>query len=136
MMENLRKIRKLNEQKAEKVFALTQLANKKSKSSQASFVGEKDISSDNAIFIIKNLDENKIEVIDQDQKVDRIIGQLSQLPDIQKLLGNIWEKYSTQLEKEEELFLEACYQGNVQMVQKVVSSKSKHPVDPRTAATD
>lgn len=32
-MENLRKIRKLNEQKAEKVFALTQLANKKSKSS-------------------------------------------------------------------------------------------------------
>jgi hypothetical protein len=31
-MENMRRIRKLNEEKAEKVFALTQLTAKKSKS--------------------------------------------------------------------------------------------------------
>lgn len=51
-------------------------------------------------------------------------------------MEKIWEKYSTELEKEEELFLEACYQGNVNMVQKVVTSKNKHPIDPNTALTD
>lgn len=29
------------------------------------------------------------------------------------------------------MFLEACYQGNVQVVKKVIENKNKHPIDPR-----
>lgn len=32
--------------------------------------------------------------------------------------------------------MEACYQGNVGIVQKVVASKSKHPIDPKNSLTD
>ena len=31
--------------------------------------------------------------------------------------------------------MEACYQGNVNIINRVVNSKSKHPVDPRNAVT-
>lgn len=58
------------------------------------------------------------------------------LPEIEKILEKIWATYSNEHEKEEELFLEACYQGNVPMVEKVVASKSKHPIDPKNALTD
>jgi hypothetical protein len=91
---------------------------------------------DSRIFFIKNLDNNKIEVIDQEDKVNRILGELDQLPEIEKLLEKIWASYTNEHEKEEEMFLEACYQGNVQIVLKVVASKSKHPIDPKNALTD
>lgn len=32
--------------------------------------------------------------------------------------------------------MEACYQGDVALVQKVIASKSEHPIDPRSALTD
>ena len=34
------------------------------------------------------------------------------------------------------MFLEACYQGNIPIVERVISSKTKHPVDPKSAITD
>lgn len=34
------------------------------------------------------------------------------------------------------MFLEACSQGNVHMIQKVIASKCKHPIDPKCALTD
>lgn len=87
-MNNFRKIRQLNEEKAEKVLAMTQLAAKKSKSSsESSFIsgtskdGDQKIEeSENKIYFIKNLDNNKIEMIDEEDKVDRILGQLDVLP--------------------------------------------------------
>ena len=39
-------------------------------------------------------------------------------------------------EKEEEMFLEACYQGDVPLVKRVVASKSRHPIDPKRVQTD
>lgn len=93
-MNNFRKIRQLNEEKAEKVLAMTQLAAKKSKtSSESSFVsstsrdeGQKIEDEENKIYFIKNLDNNKIEMIDEEDKVDRILGQLDVLPEIEKAL--------------------------------------------------
>ena len=32
--------------------------------------------------------------------------------------------------------MEACYQGNVKKVKKVLASHNKHPIDPRIAVTN
>ena len=31
--------------------------------------------------------------------------------------------------------MEACYQGNFQRVKKILTGKSKHPIDPRSVVT-
>ena len=47
----------------------------------------------------------------------------------------MWDGYLNDIEKEEEEFLEACYQGNIKNVKKVVESKGKHPIDPTKVVT-
>ena len=48
----------------------------------------------------------------------------------------MWETYLSDYEKEQEEFLESCYQGEVQRVKEVVANKTKHPIDPRGCLTD
>ena len=40
------------------------------------------------------------------------------------------------MEREQEEFLEACYQGEVKQVRECIKNKSKHPLDPRRCLTD
>jgi ankyrin repeat protein len=42
----------------------------------------------------------------------------------------------TDLEREEEEYLEACYQGDVKKIKDVISNKTKHPVDPKKCVND
>lgn len=74
--------------------------------------------------------------IDKEEKVDAIISEVNQLPLIEALLDKIWNQYMNAYEKEEEIFLEACYQGDINLIKKVTSNKNKHPIDPRAALTD
>ena len=65
-----------------------------------------------------------------------MLEEVNELPEIEKLLESIWEKYMNDYDKEEEDFLEACYQGNVKTVKKVLGSQNKHPIDIKKALTD
>jgi hypothetical protein len=94
-------------------------------------------SSDSPFFVIKNLDNNRLEIYHNEDSVEKeLLGGNNELPEIERLLEGIWEKYLTALEKEEEEFLEACYQGDVRRVRQGVSNQNKHPIDPRRALTD
>jgi hypothetical protein len=74
-------------------------------------------SSDSPFFVIKNLDNNRLEIYHNEDSVEKeLLGGNNELPEIERLLEGIWEKYLTALEKEEEEFLEACYQGDVRRV--------------------
>ena len=80
------------------MFALTQLASKKTSSTEEkSFLVNspkkkskktkaESMVEEKKIFFIKDLDSNKIELIDHDEKVEKIIGELDQLPEIESLL--------------------------------------------------
>ena len=65
-----------------------------------------------------------------------LLQEVDELPEIEKLLESIWEKYMNDYDKEEEEFLEACYQGEIKAVKKVLSSQNKHPIDIKKALTD
>lgn len=67
---------------------------------------------------------------------EQLLSCIDEVPEIQELLQHIWDKYLTSLQKEEEQFLEACYQGDVKRVKRGVANQNLHPIDPRRAFTD
>lgn len=87
--------------------------------------------------MIKNLDSNKLEIYkDEGQIEQQLLSHINELPEIEQLLTSIWQKYMTDMEKEEEEFLEACYQGDVKRVKQGVINRNRHPIDPPRALTD
>ena len=40
------------------------------------------------------------------------------------------------MEREEEEYLEACYQGEIKKIKECIANKSKHPLDPKTCIND
>jgi hypothetical protein len=89
-MDSFRKIRKLNEQKAEKEFALTQIVSqtKKQEKSQKSFIVRSEQSE--KTFVVRDLDKNKVHFL-EDEKDDKLMKDVDQLPEIEKLLESIWQ---------------------------------------------
>ena len=45
------------------------------------------------IYTIKNLDQGKIQFIDKEEKVDKILQDIDELPELEKLLEKLWNDY-------------------------------------------
>ena len=42
----------------------------------------------------------------------------------------------TDYERQEEEYLEACYQGEIRTIKSVIQNKTKYPLDPRKVVND
>ena len=87
----MKKIRKLNEQKAEKEFALTQMISQNEKSLLRPEKRLKSFLQPTAehkpeTFVIKDLDKNRVHFIDKEEKADKLMTDLNSLPEIDALL--------------------------------------------------
>ena len=64
---------------------------------QVSFVNQgenKNFQKDkDVIYTIKNLDQGKIQFIDKEEKVDKILQDIDELPELEKLLEKLWNDY-------------------------------------------
>ena len=87
----MKKIRKLNQQRAEKEFALSQMVSLNEKSllqpskNLKSF--HQSINHNEAkTFVIKDLDKNHVHFIDREEKADKLMAELNELPEIDALL--------------------------------------------------
>ena len=151
-MENFKKISKLSESKVQKQYALTAQIGKPKKSKDSSsnnnpsalkysviqesslnqeaptsIYGNSSKSTQCSAFTVKNLDNNKVQLIsvreneNYQECVDRLFLQgIQQLPEVEAVLEKLWDTYLNEIQKEEEEFLEACYQGNIKNVKRVV----------------
>lgn len=89
------------------------------------------------LLVIKNLDSNKLERYKNEEHLqESLLAKVKELPEVEQILESMWEKYLTDYEREEEEYLEACYQGDVKKVKECVANKSKHPLDPRRCCND
>lgn len=142
-MENFRKIKKLSEKQVEKQYALSEMQFKRKTASKqpndSPSVRESIAEGENreGELFIKNLDNNKLEKYKNEEELEEfLLRKVKELPEVEKILESMWEKYLTDYEREEEEYLEACYQGEVKRVKECVSNKSKHPLDPRRCVND
>ena len=67
---------------------------------------------------------------------ESLLTKIQQISEVERIVQNMWDKYLTDLEREEEEYLDACFQGDVKRIEACIHHKTKHPLDPKKCCND